>query len=61
MPDWLLQLIGMAGLCVGAYAGVRADLARAILKAENAEKCAGEAKEAATRAHDRIDGMLRGA
>jgi hypothetical protein len=58
MPDWIFQMIGIAGMCAATYAGVKSDLARAIAKAGEAERCAGEAKRAAERAHERIDGIL---
>lgn len=58
MQDLVLQMIGMAGCCAGVYAGIRSDLVRAIAKAEAAEGSAQEAKAAAIRAHERIDGLI---
>lgn len=60
MPEWVLQLLGMAGACAATYAGIKSDLARAIAKAEGAERCAVEAKAAAVRAHERMDYLIRG-
>ncbi len=51
MPDWALQLLGVLGGAVGAYAAIRADLAR--LGAE-----VKSAAVAATKAHDRIDQLI---
>lgn len=46
--DFLLQLVTAIGSAVMVYGAIRADLARAIAKAEAAQ-------EAASKAHDRID------
>lgn len=50
-PDFLLQLIVAGGSAFGVYAAIRADLARAIAMAENAQ-------DAASKAHSRIDTIL---
>lgn len=47
-PEFLLQLIVALGAPVAVYGAIKADLARALAKAEAAEV-------AATRAHARID------
>ena len=52
MPDWLLQFIGIVGASCGVYAGVKVDIARAIVKAETAESLA-------LSAHKRIDGLMK--
>lgn len=51
MPDWLYQLLtaGIGG--AGAYAAIRADLARL-------HERATQAKEAADEAHRRIDDLF---
>lgn len=46
-----MQLIGLAGGMVATYGAIRADLARAVVRAEIAEKSANEA-------HRRLDGHL---
>lgn len=48
----IIELLGMFGSCAAVYAAIRADLARAIAKAE-------EAATAASKAHDRIDRILK--
>lgn len=48
----LLEIVAMAASCATVYAAIRADLAKAIAKAE-------EAAAAANKAHDRIDKMLQ--
>jgi len=48
MPDWLMQALGYAGVCVAVYAGIKADLAALHVKCE-------QAIEAAKEAHKRID------
>lgn len=50
--ELMLSVIMGAATGVGAWVAVRADLARAIVKAENAEK-------AAATAHARIDSLLQ--
>lgn len=50
MSQELLQLLGMAGMAVGVYAGIRADLAALRAKIEHAH-------EDARLAHKRIDAM----
>lgn len=50
-PPMLFEILAMLGSCATVYAAIRADLAKAIAKAE-------EAAAAASKAHDRIDGML---
>lgn len=52
MPDWLLQLVTVAGVGVGAYAAIRADLAALHVKADAALR-------ASEHAHQRIDSLLR--
>lgn len=51
MPEWVLQLLGMAGGAVAVYAGIRADLSAVRVKAETAAAAAQEA-------HSRIDKLL---
>lgn len=51
MPEWLLQLIGMGGMCASVYAAIRADLAALHVKADTANKSADEA-------HRRIDSLI---
>lgn len=52
MPDWLVNLIALAGAGgIGAYAAVRADLAALKVTAQGA-------LSSATRAHERIDQHL---
>lgn len=51
MPDWVLQLIGMAGAGVAVYAAIRADLAALHVKADAATKSADHA-------HQRLDNLL---
>ena len=46
--EFLLQLLSMAGVGIGVYAGIRADLAALHVKVDNAVK-------AAERAHARLD------
>jgi hypothetical protein len=48
MPEWALQVLGMAAGAAGVYAAIRADLTRALIIAEHAAA-------AATEAHRRID------
>jgi hypothetical protein len=50
MPDWLFPVLGMVAAGAGAYAAVRADLARA-------HERASQALESAGRAHARIDSL----
>ncbi len=50
MPDWLSQLVTVAGVGVSVYAGIRADLAALHVKADNATR-------AADKAHERIDAL----
>ncbi len=47
-PKLLLEILAMFASCATVYAAIRADLAMAIAKAE-------EAAAAASKAHDRID------
>jgi hypothetical protein len=51
MPDWLFQIIGMAGTAAGIYAAIKADLAALHVKADMAAKSADQA-------HQRIDSLL---
>lgn len=48
MPEWMLQILGIAGTAAGIYAAIRSDLAALRVKAEAAVASAGEA-------HHRID------
>ncbi len=48
MPEWLMQALGYAGVCVAVYAGIKADLASLHVKVE-------QAINTAEKAHDRID------
>lgn len=50
IPDWLFQILTAAAGAAGMYAAIRADLARL-------HERATQALEAATRAHERIDGL----
>lgn len=52
MPDWLVQVITVAGMGVGAYAAVRSDLARL-------HEIATQARDSAHEAHRRIDDFAR--
>ena len=47
-PKLILEIVAMFASCATVYAAIRADLAKAIAKAE-------EAAAAASKAHDRID------
>lgn len=58
MPDWLFQLLGPAGVAVGTYAAIRADLAALHVKADTATAAAAEAKGAVGEAHRRIDELF---
>lgn len=49
-PSIIFEVFGILGSCATVYAAIRADLARAIAKAE-------EAATSANKAHDRIDRM----
>lgn len=51
-PKMILEILAMFASCATVYAAIRADLAKAIAKAE-------EASAAANKAHDRIDTMLQ--
>jgi len=51
MPEWVVQLVGMAGMGVGVYAGIRADLARL-------HAMVTSARESAAAAHRRLDDVL---
>ena len=48
MPEWVLPVMGVLGAGVGAYAAIRADLARL-------QEVATQAREPAAVAHRRID------
>lgn len=48
MPDWVLQLLGMAGTGATIYAAIRADIATLHERSSNA-------LDTARRAHERID------
>lgn len=52
MPDWILQLLAIVGASCGVYAGVKADIAKAIVRAEMA-------LQLAERAHARIDAIMK--
>lgn len=51
MPEWVAQLLGVLGGAVGAYAAIRADLARLGAEVKNAAA-------AADKAHNRIDQLI---
>jgi hypothetical protein len=51
MPEWVFQSLGYFGALAVGYAAIRADLARLHEKA-------GNAATSASRAHERIDGLL---
>ena len=51
-PEFLAQLLGMVGVAVGVYAGIRADIASMRARIELM-------KEDLDRAHDRIDSITR--
>lgn len=51
MPEWIFQIIGMAGTAAGIYAAIKADLAALHVKADMAAKSADQA-------HQRIDSLL---
>lgn len=51
MPEWMLQILGIAGTGAAAYAAIRSDLAALHVKAQMAVESAGEA-------HRRIDHMI---
>lgn len=51
VPDWILQLIGMAGAGVAVYAGIRSDLAAMAAHLK-------DTAETANHAHRRIDDLL---
>lgn len=51
-PKMIFELLAIIGSCATVYAAIRADLAQAIAKAE-------EAAAAANKAHDRIDTILQ--
>ncbi len=51
MPEWVFQLVGMAGTAAGIYAAIKADLAALHVKADMAAKSADQA-------HQRIDSLL---
>lgn len=53
MPDWLLQLLGIMGGSVGAYAAIRHDLGRLGAEVKNAAA-------SADKAHSRIDQLIIG-
>lgn len=48
----IFEILAIIGSCATVYAAIRADLAKAIAKAE-------EAAAAANKAHDRIDTILQ--
>lgn len=56
--EFVLQLLLALGSGFGAYAAIRADLARLHERADRAIEKAVEALEASTRAHKRIDHQL---
>lgn len=51
MPEWMLQLLGIAGAAGAAYAAIRSDLAALHVKAQMAIDSAGQA-------HRRIDHLI---
>lgn len=58
MPEWLLQLIGYAATGAGAYAAIRADLARLGAEVKGAVEHAKGAAASADKAHSRIDQLI---
>lgn len=52
MPEWIFQVIGMAGTAAAVYAGIKADLATLHNKADSAIF-------QAQKAHERIDHLLQ--
>ena len=54
----IAQVLTAAVTAVGIYGAIRADLARASEQARSAAEAAREAKQAAVRAHSRIDALL---
>lgn len=46
MPEWVIQLLAIGAGMLTTYGAIRADLARAIAKAEAAEKQAEKAQSA---------------
>lgn len=48
MPEWILQLLALAGGCAAVYGAIRADLARL-------HERTAQALESVKRAHERID------
>jgi len=44
-PDFLLNLLAVVAGAAGVYAAIKADLTKAIITAERAEKDAGEAHQ----------------
>lgn len=51
MSEWVLQVLAVLGVGVGAYAAIRADLAALHVKADMAAKSADQA-------HQRIDSLI---
>lgn len=51
MPDWLMQILGMAFAAAGIYGAIRSDLGEIREKAEGAAN-------SAEKAHSRIDELL---
>lgn len=51
MPEWLLQGAGYIALAGAVYGGIRSDI-------KYMHEQVAEAKAAAARAHERIDGLL---
>ena len=51
MSEWILQVIGMMGVGVGAYAAIRADLAALHARVDSAAS-------AAESAHRRLDTLI---
>lgn len=51
MPEWALHILSVAGVAVGAYAAIRADLAALHVKAQVALDSAGQA-------HRRLDVLM---
>ena len=51
MPEWMLQAAGYVALAGAVYGGIRSDI-------KSIHEQVAEAKAAAARAHERIDGLL---
>jgi hypothetical protein len=59
MPDWVIQLAGMAGSAAAVYAGIRADIRGLHERVERALAASEKAHSRIDGAHERIDGILQ--